>query len=133
MTGERCEGCDRSVPVAGGIANVWTLGGTQTGGMTLELTDGTEHFLCFECIDELDDDPTAADVAGLPYGPRDEQVRTGADDGGAARVGLGIAVGALAGAALAVALDSEVEPLLATGAAIGIGLALLAERLREGS
>ncbi|AAG20551.1 hypothetical protein VNG_2477H [Halobacterium salinarum NRC-1] len=33
--------------------------------MTLEFDDGTEHFLCFECIEALPDAPTAADVEAL--------------------------------------------------------------------
>jgi hypothetical protein len=34
----------------------------------LELADGTEHFLCHDCIDDLPDDRevTAADVEALP-------------------------------------------------------------------
>lgn len=62
---ERCEGCGDEVRLAGGIANIWTTEQTETGGMTLELADDTEHFLCFDCIEELPDDPTAADVEAL--------------------------------------------------------------------
>ena len=67
MGGNRCDGCGREVPVAGGIANFWTLEHTETGGLTLELADGSEHFLCFACIDRLPDDEavTAEDVAAL--------------------------------------------------------------------
>jgi hypothetical protein len=63
--GEQCAVCGRDVPIAGGIANFWTLESTETGGMTLEFADGTEHFLCFECMEHLPDDPTAADVERL--------------------------------------------------------------------
>jgi len=63
--GERCAVCGADVPIAGGIANFWTLDHTQTGGMTLEFADGTEHFLCFACMEALPDDPTAADVEAL--------------------------------------------------------------------
>lgn len=72
MGGTRCDGCGREVPVAGGIANFWTLEHTETGGLSLELADGSEHFLCFACIDRLPDDEavTAADVAALE--PREE-------------------------------------------------------------
>lgn len=66
-----CDGCGQEVPIAGGIANLWTLEHSPTGGLTLELADGTEHFLCFSCIERLPDDPTAADVAALE--PADEQ------------------------------------------------------------
>ena len=67
MTTEPCEGCGRAVRIAGGIGDFWTLEGTPTGGMTLELADGSEFFLCFECMEELPDDrePTAEDVAAL--------------------------------------------------------------------
>jgi hypothetical protein len=35
--------------------------------MTLELVDGSEHFLCYDCIDRLPDDHevVAEDVAAL--------------------------------------------------------------------
>jgi len=67
MGGNRCDGCGREVPVAGGIANFWTLEHSETGGLSLELADGSEHFLCFACIDRLPDDETvtADDVAAL--------------------------------------------------------------------
>ncbi|MFC7044180.1 hypothetical protein ACFQH6_01065 [Halobacteriaceae archaeon GCM10025711] len=65
MASERCDGCGRSVPVAGGIANFWTLEHRETGGLTLTLADDSEWFLCFSCIEALPDDPTAADVEAL--------------------------------------------------------------------
>ena len=67
MAREPCDGCGKSVPIAGGIANLWTLEKDATGGITLELADGSEHFLCFACVERLPDDrePTADDVAEL--------------------------------------------------------------------
>ncbi|WP_232703399.1 DUF7561 family protein [Halobacterium wangiae] len=62
---EQCEGCAGEVRLAGGIANIWTTSQTRTGGMTLEFTDDTEFFLCFDCIDALPDDPGAGDVDDL--------------------------------------------------------------------
>jgi hypothetical protein len=62
---DRCDGCGAEVPIAGGIANFWSMDATETGGMTLELLDGTEHILCFDCIEALPDDATAEDVAAL--------------------------------------------------------------------
>lgn len=62
---EACEACGDEVRLAGGIGNIWTTEQTRTGGMTLELEDGTEHFLCFGCIEELPDYPTEADVDAL--------------------------------------------------------------------
>ena len=66
MASDICEGCGEQVTIAGGIANLWTLEADSTGGMTLEFdSDGSEHFLCFDCIDGLPDDPRAEDVAAL--------------------------------------------------------------------
>ena len=56
MTTELCDGCGRSVSIAGGIANLWSFSGDETGGITLELSDGTEPFLCYDCIEQLPDD-----------------------------------------------------------------------------
>ncbi|WP_135305820.1 DUF7561 family protein [Haloarcula amylovorans] len=68
MASQPCDGCGRSVSIAGGIANIWTQEARPTEGIVLELGDGTEHFLCYACIDRLPDDRevTAADVAALP-------------------------------------------------------------------
>jgi hypothetical protein len=67
MASQPCDGCGMSVSIAGGIASLWSGGGETTGGIELELADGTEHFLCFDCIDRLPDDRevTAGDVADL--------------------------------------------------------------------
>ncbi|MFB6254523.1 MAG: hypothetical protein ABEI06_07935 [Halobacteriaceae archaeon] len=62
---DRCDICGCDVPIAGGIANFWTLEHTETGGITLELEDGTEWFLCYECIRDLPDNPTKEDVHKL--------------------------------------------------------------------
>ncbi|MBV0924427.1 hypothetical protein KTS45_09455 [Halomicroarcula limicola] len=68
MASQPCDGCGTSVSIAGGIANIWTQKARPTEGIVLELGDGTEHFLCYSCIDRLPDDHevTAADVAALP-------------------------------------------------------------------
>lgn len=65
MATEPCDGCGRDVNIAGGIANLWSFGGDETGGLTLELEDGSEYFLCFECIQTLPDHPTSNDVEAL--------------------------------------------------------------------
>lgn len=72
MAHQACDGCGRRVPIAGGIADIWTSRSDTTGGLELELADGTEHFLCFDCLDRLPDDRevTAADVDRLPSGDR---------------------------------------------------------------
>lgn len=65
MATEPCDGCGRSVRIAGGIANLWSFGGDSTEGLTLEFADDSEHFLCYDCIDDLPDNPRAGDVAAL--------------------------------------------------------------------
>ncbi|WP_435155694.1 DUF7561 family protein [Haladaptatus sp. DFWS20] len=65
MATEKCDGCGEGVPIAGGIANLWNTSPQSSGGMTLEFEDGSEHFLCYACIDQLPDFPEAADVAAI--------------------------------------------------------------------
>ncbi len=68
MGQDSCDGCGRRVTVAGGVANIWTFGdrdGSEGTAMTLELEDGSEHLLCYPCIEALPDHPTAADVEKL--------------------------------------------------------------------
>ncbi|SFC27695.1 hypothetical protein SAMN05444422_106180 [Halobiforma haloterrestris] len=67
MAKDSCDGCGRTVTVAGGIANIWTFGEDAGKGtaMTLEFEDGTEHLLCYPCIEALPDNPSAADVDRL--------------------------------------------------------------------
>jgi hypothetical protein len=68
MARQPCDGCGKQVSIAGGIANLWTMEKDTTGGIELELADGSEFFLCFDCIERLpeDRDATAEDVAQLP-------------------------------------------------------------------
>ena len=63
VTTDPCDGCGKRVRVAGGIGDMWTATG-PSGGMTLEFDDGSEEFLCFDCIESLPDDPTTDDVPG---------------------------------------------------------------------
>jgi hypothetical protein len=65
MSSQACDGCGEQVRVAGGIANLWTLEPGPSGGLTLELDDGTGFFLCFDCLEALPDDATAEDVEAL--------------------------------------------------------------------
>lgn len=65
MATEECDACGREVSIAGGIANLWSFEGDETGGLTLELDDGSEFFLCFECIQQLPENPDTADVEAL--------------------------------------------------------------------
>ncbi|MFC4540944.1 hypothetical protein ACFO5R_03245 [Halosolutus amylolyticus] len=63
-----CDGCGRSVTAAGSVANLWTFGdrdGSEGTAMTLEFEDGSEHLLCYPCIEVLPDHPTATDVERL--------------------------------------------------------------------
>lgn len=68
MTTEPCDGCGRKVRIAGGIGDFWSFSRGSTGGIELELADGSEFFLCFDCLERLpeDRDATADDVAALP-------------------------------------------------------------------
>lgn len=77
MASEPCDACDADVPIGGGIGGFWSSEPQRTGGMTLELTDGSEHFLCFACIEELPDDPSAADVRSLAAERRDGDASDG--------------------------------------------------------
>jgi len=65
MSKDSCDGCGEEIAVAGGIANFWTFQTEPTGGIVLEFEDGTEHFLCYACIERLPDHPSAADVEAL--------------------------------------------------------------------
>jgi len=56
MASESCDVCERSVRIAGGIGDLWNFAFESTQGMTLELVDGAEFFLCFECMEALPDD-----------------------------------------------------------------------------
>lgn len=68
MSREPCDGCGKKVSIGGSSVNLWKFDNESTGGLVLELADGTEHFLCHDCIDDLPDDRevTAADVEALP-------------------------------------------------------------------
>jgi hypothetical protein len=68
MADEPCDACGDDVPIGGGISGIWSSKPEGTGGMTLELNDGSEHFLCFDCIGNLPDDPTEADVSHISDG-----------------------------------------------------------------
>jgi len=65
MASARCDGCGRKVRVAGGIADLWSFDLGPSGGVTLELDDGGERFLCFDCLESLPPDATAEDVRAL--------------------------------------------------------------------
>lgn len=68
MGQDSCDGCGRRVSVAGGVANIWTFGqkdGSEGTAMTLEFEDGSEHLLCYPCLEVLPDHPTAGDVENL--------------------------------------------------------------------
>ena len=66
MSRDPCDGCGSSVKIRGGIADLWTFADDDGGGLTLTFdADGSEHFLCFDCVDRLPDDPTQSDVDAL--------------------------------------------------------------------
>lgn len=67
MTKEPCDGCRRPVRIGGGIGDFWSFSTESTQGITLELEDGGEFFLCYDCIDRLPEDRvvTSEDVQSL--------------------------------------------------------------------
>jgi hypothetical protein len=74
---QRCDGCGSKIRIGGGIGDFWTFAGESSGGIDLELADGTDHFLCFDCVERLpeDRDATAEDVAALS----DDDANAGGD------------------------------------------------------
>ncbi|GGL46411.1 DUF7561 family protein [Halocalculus aciditolerans] len=76
MSTRRCEGCGRRVHVAGGIGDFWdfgTLKKPDPGGLVLEFGDGSEFFLCTECIERLPEDADQSDVEALAAGDVDSE------------------------------------------------------------
>jgi hypothetical protein len=71
MTTQPCDVCGRKVRIAGGIGDFWSFatgsGSGATGGIDLELADGSEWFVCLDCIDDLpgDREVTGEDVRDL--------------------------------------------------------------------
>lgn len=66
MAKESCDGCGRTVTVTGGIANIWTFGdGSEGTALSLEFEDGSDHLLCYPCMEVLPDHPSEADVDRL--------------------------------------------------------------------
>lgn len=66
MSKRRCAGCQRRVHVGGNRGNFWRFDAANPQGITLELRDESEHFLCFDCVEALPEEPAATDVASLP-------------------------------------------------------------------
>jgi len=131
MATDPCDGCGRRVSVGGGIANVWTLESTPTEGLRLELADGSDHFLCFDCVNDLPEEPVEADVQALPDRPQSEPVgESPVVDEGPPWIAIGTAVGAVIGVGAGVAVGN-LEWGLFTGAALGLGVAALVERRGE--
>jgi len=54
MAKRRCEDCRTRVRVAGGIGDMWG-GSGPSEGLTLSFDDGDDRFLCFDCIEALED------------------------------------------------------------------------------
>lgn len=65
MATETCNACGEEVPIGGGIAGIWSSDPEGTGGLIVEFEDGTELFLCFDCIEKLPPEPMPADVDEL--------------------------------------------------------------------
>lgn len=122
MTSDPCEGCGRDVKIAGGTENVWDLGSGQGGGMTLELDDDTEYFLCFACVESLPEDATSEDVAALEAYDPDDQPQD--DAVGGAAVPAGLTIGAVLGLAASPLIgDTMLSVSLGAGIGVLVGLA----------
>lgn len=120
MASSPCDGCGRRVSLAGGIANLWSFEGDRTEGLTLELADDSEHFLCFDCVNALPDEPVAGDVAALPDRPADEPIGDlDAADATSPPFLLGLGAGAGIGALVGLWVGN-LQWGLFTGAALGI-------------
>ena len=65
MASESCDACGEDVPIGGGISGFWSSNNDSTGGMTLAFDDGSEFFLCFDCLADLPDEPDESDVREL--------------------------------------------------------------------
>jgi hypothetical protein len=67
VTKQPCDSCGVPVRIGGGIGDFWSFEMGSSGGMTLELADGSEFFLCFDCIERLpgEKEPTREDVEAL--------------------------------------------------------------------
>ncbi|WP_276255237.1 DUF7561 family protein [Halomontanus rarus] len=79
MAKESCDGCGRTITVAGGIANIWSFSNQPSTGIMLEFEDGSDHLLCYPCIEQLPDDPSEADVAALEEYDPEADADTDAD------------------------------------------------------
>ncbi len=126
MATKECAGCGRSVRIAGGAGTLWSFEDGGPEGMTLELTDGTEAFLCFACIEALPENPATADIAELPE--RDDD--TAVDDGGSDAILVGLIVGGIV-AALATLITGELGLWGSIGFAAGFGTVVAIGRIGE--
>ncbi len=126
MATKECVGCGRSVQIAGGVGTLWSFDGGGPEGMTLELSDGTEAFLCFACIETLPEDPTTADIADLPERDNGAVV----DDGGSDIILAGLIVGGIV-AGLATLVTGKVGVWGSVGFAAGFGTVIAIGRIKE--
>lgn len=51
MTSGPCGAREKGVRIAGNIGDLWSFLTSSSSGVTLELVDGFEHFLCFDCVE----------------------------------------------------------------------------------
>ena len=65
MASDSCDACGDEVPIGGGISGFWSSDPQGTAGMTLVFDDGSEFFLCFDCLADLPEDPDEGDVRDL--------------------------------------------------------------------
>lgn len=128
MGSETCDGCGRTINVSGGMSNLWTLERSQTTGMVLELDDETTYLLCFDCLEELPAEPTAADIEGLPS--REQATATDPTNDRISAVLGGLIGGGIIGGLIGVVFSSP-QLWMAIGLAVGVLGGLIVDRYRE--
>jgi hypothetical protein len=93
--------------------------------MTLELDDGSERFLCFECLETLPDSATRADLDALESRRDSETAEAESpspeidESDVSAAIPTGLTVGAILGAGIGVVVG-DVQSIAWVGAAVGV-------------
>lgn len=126
MAQRRCAGCERLVAIGGGEPNVWKFQGPTAGGLTIELADDEEVFCCLECLEDLPEEPTQADIEAIE--PIEQEIAD--DDAGVDFVWGGILAGAVLGAILGYTYE-DTGFWLTFGLAVGLAGGLIVGRIVE--
>lgn len=128
MSKQSCDGCSRRVYIGGGRGNLWRFDTASPEGITLELSDGSEHFLCFECVESLPEEPTADEVAALPERQNSTEVAPPVVSGLGVLIGI---VGAVLFGVVGGLLLADTTTGIMVGGAIGVFLGLLVDYIHS--